>query len=149
MTTGLEGGCRNVLIAVMASLDGEMGEMRSEEIDVHLDACPRCRESVARMKAMHARLGSLTYEPAEIDLWPDIHSRILHESAPHRRERLAFALIAAVCLVWRTGQLVFDLPAPVVNGLLPLAAAMLILYWLAGDPLTINLSTPELQQERA
>ena len=148
MTTGLEAGCQKVLLAVMATLDGEEGPMSSREIDAHLDACAGCRESVARMKTVHARLASLAYDPAQIDLWPDIYSRILHDSQPHARERLAFALIAVLCLVWRTAQLVFELPAPVFNGLVPLVAAMLILHWLAGDPLAINLSTPELQQER-
>ena len=148
MTTGLEPGCRNVLIAALATLDGEEGPVSGEEVDAHLGACARCRQSLARMKAQHAGLGGLAYDSAEIDLWPGIYSRILHESQPQPREGLAFALIAVLCLVWRTGQLVFDLPAPVLNGLVPLVAAILILHWLAGDPLAINLSTPELQQER-
>jgi anti-sigma factor RsiW len=148
VTTGLEPGCRRVLIAALATLDGEQGPLSSEQTEAHLETCAHCRESLARMKAEHARLGTLAYDSAEIDLWPNIYSRILHESQPHPKEGLAFALIAVLCLVWRTGQLVFDLPAPVLNGLVPLVTAVLVLHRLAGDPLAINLSTPELQQER-
>jgi hypothetical protein len=62
---------------------------------------------------------------------------------------MAIAVIAAVCSVWRAAQLVFELPFPVLNAVIPLIAAAVIAAWLVGDPLVIKLAAPELRQERA
>ena len=65
------------------------------------------------------------------------------------RETLALALIVPAALAWRALQVSFDLPLPVWNVVVPLAAVVIVLRWLAGDPLAISVSTPELQQEGA
>ena len=62
------------------------------------------------------------------------------------RETLALALLVPAALAWRTLQVSFDLPLPVWNVVVPFAAAGIVLRWLAGDPLAISASTPELQQ---
>ena len=47
------------------------------------------------------------------------------------------------------GQLLFDLPLPVLNTIVPFTALIVITAWLIGDPFAIKLSSPELRQERA
>jgi predicted anti-sigma-YlaC factor YlaD len=133
----------------MAKLDGESVPVKGDEYDTHVAGCEECREVIAGMTRLHARLDSFGYETALSDLWPAIQGRIVRRRLPSARERLAFAVLAALVLVWRTAQLVFDVPIPVLNALVPLAVAILIGWWVAGDPLAIQSLVLEEQQERA
>lgn len=147
MTTRQDGACDEVLVAVMATLDGEEAALPAQTIDAHLQGCPRCREEVADMKAVHARLAHVDYPGPRMDLWPAINERMAERAAP--REWMALAVIAAICVAWRTGQLLFEWPMPVLNALVPLTALLLIARVFIGDPLAIKLTAPELRQERA
>jgi hypothetical protein len=140
--------CDAVLIAVMSELDRETDGPRPEWIHAHLAECPGCREAVAGMTRMHASLEHLTYDAPAADLWPAIEAR-LQPGGGSARETLALALIVPAALAWRALQVSFDLPLPVWNVVVPLFAAVIVLRWLAGDPLAISASTPELQQEGA
>ena len=141
-------GCDDVLAAVMARLDGETPALPADRIDAHLAGCAGCRAAAARMTAQQGQLAALSLAGPGVDLWPAVGRRIGHRSSP-RHGWIAFALVAAICLVWRTGQLVLDLPLPVVNTLVPLAVLVPLVRWLVGDPLAFNLTTPDLRQERA
>ena len=68
---------------------------------------------------------------------------------PGARERLGCGVLAALVVAWRTAQLVFDVPVPVLNALVPLTVAMFVGWWVAGDPLAIQSVVLEEQQERA
>jgi hypothetical protein len=90
----------------------------------------------------------MRYDGPRLDLWPDVNDRI-DAAANRRRERIAIAVIAAVCAAWRIGQLVFELPLPVLNTAIPLVTVAVITAWMIGDPLAIKMTAPELRQERA
>ena len=104
---------------------------------------------IAAMTRLHAELDSVSYDTALTDLWPAVQGRIVRRRQPGARERLGFGVLAALVLVWRTAQLVFDVPVPVLNGLVPLAVAIFVGWWVAGDPLAIQSVILEEQQERA
>ena len=40
--------------------------------------------------------------------------------------------------MWRLAQLLFDLPAPVVNSVVPLALIIIVLWRFTGDPFAIR-----------
>jgi predicted anti-sigma-YlaC factor YlaD len=140
--------CDEVLVAVMARLDGETTALAAEQIDVHLAACSQCREALVAMTSLQRRLTGLTYGGPQLDLWPEVGRRIGHEST-RTHGWVAFALVAAVCILWRTCQLLLDLPLPVLNAVVPLTLSLLLARWLVGDPLAISETTPDLRQERA
>jgi hypothetical protein len=133
----------------MAKLDGESAPVRGDEYDAHVAGCEECREVIAGMTRLHARLDALDYDGAASDLWPAVQSGILRRRRLGARERVAFGVLATLVLVWRTAQLVFDVPVPIFNALAPLAVAILIGWWVAGDPLAIQSVVLEEQQERA
>jgi hypothetical protein len=150
VTTARDERCDKVQLAAMAKLDAEFEPLRGDEDDAHVADCEQCREAIAGMTRLHARLDALSDDPAASDLWPAIHSRIVHRrSLCSARERLAFGAVAVLVLAWRTAQLVFEVPVPVLNGLVPLAVAILVGWWVAGDPLAIQSVVLEEQQERA
>jgi anti-sigma factor RsiW len=140
--------CDEVLASVMATLDGEQAPLESETIDAHLRGCAECRASAAGLAALHGRLTEMTYRGPRIDLWPAIDAG-LQADARRSRERVAFVLVAALCIGWRAAELLFELPVPVLNAVLPLVVLLVVTRWLAGDPLAIALTTAELRQERA
>lgn len=139
--------CDDVLAGVMASLDGETPAVPAAQIELHLTGCTRCREAVVAMTSLQRQLTNVTYAGPPLDLWPEVGKRIGQSTRPHGW--VAFALVAALCIAWRTGQLLLDLPLPVLNGVVPLTLSLLLARWLVGDPLAINESTPDLRQERA
>ena len=149
MTTARDQKCVTVQLAAMAKLDGESVPVKGDEYDAHVAGCEECRGVIAGMTRLHAKLDSLDYDAATSDLWPAIHRGILRRRRLGARERVAFGVLAALVLVWRTAQLVFDVPVPVLNGLAPLAVAILIGWWVTGDPLAIQSMVLEEQQERA
>jgi anti-sigma factor RsiW len=147
MTERPEDVCDEVLAALMAALDGERPPLPAGRIEAHLQACDACRAAAVDLRALHQELTDVEYDGPRVDLWPAVSAQVV-PSANARRERIAIAVIVALCLAWRTGQLLWDLPLPVVNTLVPLTALLLIGAWLVGDPLTIRM-TPDLRQERA
>ena len=92
---------------------------------------------------LQERLQSLRYPQARQDLWPAVSERIqqLDEGASVVRRLLP---IAALVIAWRALQLLFDLPLPLLHPIVPLAAAIWAVRQLAGDPLAIETSAPEL-----
>ncbi|HEY0873576.1 MAG TPA: hypothetical protein VGD94_08895 [Vicinamibacterales bacterium] len=146
--TGQSTECDQVLMAIMATLDGEQPPLSQESISAHVERCALCAAAAAELRAAHARLAAVRYDGPRVDLWPPVSDRIA-DTANRRRERIAIIVIAAVCAVWRIGQLVFELPFPVLNAAIPLVAVTLITAWMIGDPLAIQMTTPELRQERA
>ena len=79
-----------VLLSVMARRDGEAAPLGPEEVDVHLAACPACREEATADAALHARLEGV--DQTRPSLWGSPRPRLGNSS---RR----WTLIAAAVLV--------------------------------------------------
>jgi predicted anti-sigma-YlaC factor YlaD len=141
--------CNDILIAVMSGLDRETDGPRPAWIDAHLAGCPGCRDAVAGMTRTHAHLERLTYDAPAADLWPAVEARLPAGGRSAARETLMLALIVPAALAWRAVQVSFDVPLSVWSVVMPLAAVVIVLRWLARDPLAISASAPELQQEGA
>ena len=94
---------------------------------------------------LQERLQSLRYPEARQDLWPSVCERIqlVDDGGSIARRLLP---MAAVVITWRALQLLFDLPLPVLHPIVPLAAAVWAVRQLAGDPLAIETSVPELHK---
>ena len=149
MTRARDPRCDTVQLAAMAALDGESAPASDDDYDAHVAGCEECREVIAAMTRLHAELDSVRYDTAVTDLWSAIQGRIVRRRLPGARERLGFGLLAGLVLFWRSAQLLFDVPVPVLNALVPLAVAIVVGWWVAGDPLAIQSVVLEGQQERA
>ena len=149
MTTARDQKCHTVQLAAMARLDGESAPASGDEYDTHVAGCEECREVIAAMTRLHAELDSVSYDTALTDLWPAIRGRIVRRRSHGASERLGFGVLAALVLAWRTAQLVFDVPVPILNALVPLGVVILIGWWIAGDPLAIQSVVLEGEQESA
>jgi predicted anti-sigma-YlaC factor YlaD len=132
----------------MTELDGETVAEAADALtdtEQHLVLCPSCRTWLKNFESMNSQFQRLGYPSAEIDLWPTVERRISRsQTAQPVTKRLW--LIAAVVLAWRALQLFIDLPLPALHPFVPLAAAVVTLWKIAGDPLAIETFAPELQK---
>jgi len=139
--------CEQVQMAAMALLDGERANLTAADIDAHLTGCDGCRAAMAALTTLHSRLNRHDYESAEVDVWPGVRDAITSNALQSRRERQSVLGLAAVLALWRLAQLSIDLPAPVVNSVVPLALTVLVLWRVAGDPFAIQVTAHQLQRE--
>jgi predicted anti-sigma-YlaC factor YlaD len=136
--------CERVRMTLMASLDGE-SDPGSEPDRQHLSTCLLCQGWLKNLQSMTGQLQGLSYPDAHVDLWTAVEGRIRqHEQRLHLPRRLW--PIVAIVLAWRAFELFADLPIPALHPFVPLAAAVAFVWLVAGDPLAIETSAPELQK---
>jgi tetratricopeptide (TPR) repeat protein len=57
-------------------LDSELASDERARIEAHLDGCDECRMTLSDLRAVAARAAALADTPPDIDLWPDVATRI-------------------------------------------------------------------------
>jgi predicted anti-sigma-YlaC factor YlaD len=142
--------CEQVQMAAMAHLDGERADLTSEDVDAHLAGCAECRAAVAALTTLQSQLNGLddeSLDPLEVDVWPGVHSAITSDVAQAQPEPRFLLALASVLVLWRLAQLSIDLPAPVVNSVVPFALTVLVLWRVTGDPFAIQVTAHQLQRE--
>lgn len=136
--------CERVRMALMASLDGER-DAQSASDHQHLSTCSSCQRWLNDLQSMTGQLQGLSYHPAPVDLWSAVESRIRDSENSLALPRRLWP-IAATVLGWRALQLFVDLPLPELHACVPLVAMAVAVWLIAGDPLAIETSAPELEK---
>jgi hypothetical protein len=130
----------------MAAMDGETDASAADR--AHLSDCASCRQWWDGLHHLDHRLQRLTYPDRRLDLWPSLQPRI-HELGAKPDVTRRLWVIGALVLGWRVLQLLIDLPLPVLQPLVPIAAVAAALWWLVGNPLTVKTFAPELHKRGA
>jgi anti-sigma factor RsiW len=85
-------------------LDGDLADSEEAALASHLESCAACQETLAGLRRVVARAGSLEDRPPPGDLWPGVAKRI---GAGPRRRRITFSvpqlLAAGVALTVLSG----------------------------------------------
>ena len=111
-----------------AQAAGELREVEAKDLEAHLTACPRCRESAAVYRASFAALKQSRVreapEEAMRNFWPEVRRR-LPSAAPTAGDALR-GFLEQLRAGW----------VPKVGGAVSLAAALMLLLWtfFAGGP---------------
>ena len=135
-------------MAAMARLDGEPAALTPEQVDAHIAGCDACQDALAGLATLHARLNRVDYDRLDVDLWPVIHRRVAPRTSRQLlRESGAIVGLTVMLGAWRLAQLLLELPAPVVNSVVPLVLIVLVLRQLTGDPFAIRVTSHQLQRE--
>ena len=135
-------------MAAMARLDSEPAALTPEQVDAHIAGCDACQDALAGLTTLHAQLNRVDYDHLDVDLWPMIHRRVAPSTSRRvLRESGAVVGLAVVLGAWRLAQLLVELPAPVVNSVVPLVLIVLVLRQLTGDPFAIRVTSHQLQRE--
>jgi anti-sigma factor RsiW len=141
--------CDAVRMAALARLDGESASLTPEELDAHTASCGSCHAALASLAAVHAALDRVDYEHLDVDLWPAVRHGLAPDARSRKTEIGSLLGLAAAVVTWRLAQLVLDLPAPVVNSIVPLVLIVVVFRLFTGDPFAIRSSSHFLQQEGA
>ena len=136
-------------MAVWALRDGESAGIGQSEIDDHLTTCAECRAAAAGIERLGRDLSRVDYERLDTDLWPELRPALATFSRPDTVSAGAFPGLIAVLVAWRVGQLLLDLPAPVVNSIVPLACVVFVLWRFVGDPFAIYVAPHQFRQEHS
>ena len=92
----------------------------------------------------------MDYEALDVNLWSGLRPQIVLERPRQRRRRAAAILgLSSVLIAWHSARLLLDIPAPVINSVVPLAAVVVVLWRLAGDPFAVQLSLNQVEQKGA
>ena len=139
--------CDEVQMAAMAHRDGERAALTPAEVEAHLAGCAACRAEVAALSALGEPLTRLDDDAAAVDVWPGVQGAIVASEGRARRDGGIVFVLAAALALWRLAQLSLDLPAPVVNSVVPLALTVLVLWRISGDPFAIEVRSDQLKGE--
>lgn len=99
-------------------LDGELSAGEADRLELHLEGCTECRQTLSELRQVAARARTLTDAPPERDLWPAIASalgvgnaRPGRATAPHTARRFSFTLpqlvAASLALMVLSGGMVW------------------------------------------
>jgi anti-sigma factor RsiW len=144
-------GCEQMRLDIMALLDGEATWDGEEAVRVHLENCEGCRAYRRTFLSLSSRIEAVAYPSASVDLWDAVKVRIATPRRPlASNEARTLLMFGGFALAWRAGQLLLDPPfALVLSALVPLAAAAVALWKLAGNPITIEMSMSEVERRHA
>ena len=133
-------------MAETAILDGEVPATPSDVMQAHLSTCRDCQRAIPELRRLFAGLNTLEYGNVPADLWSDVRSQLPRSLFRPRRERAAIGLVFGIVVAWRVAQLALDLPLPVINSVVPLIAAVAIIWRFIPNALAIE---PRIPQEVA
>ena len=136
--------CERLRIALMASFDGESGPQSAPD-HPHLSTCASCRRWLQDLQSMTGQLQGLSYRSAPVDLWSAVEGRI-RDAEPGLDLSRQLWPIGVIVVAWRALQLFVDLPVPELHPFVPLVATAVAAWLVAGDPLAIETSAPELEK---
>jgi hypothetical protein len=136
--------CERVRMALMASLDGESDPPYDPD-QQHLSTCSSCQRWLTDLQSMTGQLRDFSYPSAQVDVWTAVEGRIRQSDRVLAVPRRLWP-IGAVVVAWRALQLFVDLPMPLLHPFVPLAATVAAVWLVAGDPLAIETSAPELEK---
>ena len=136
--------CERVRMALMAALDGESDPPYDPD-QQHLSTCSSCQRWLTDLQSMTGQLRDFSYPSARVDFWTAVEGRIRQSDRVLALPRRLWP-IGAFVVAWRALQLFVDLPLGLLHPFVPLAATVAAVWLVAGDPLAIETSAPELEK---
>jgi hypothetical protein len=133
--------CEDVLMAQMATADGEEPGISKELLAAHVAGCANCQHELEQLRALDQVLTGHTLSESDVDLWPAIENRIIKRALDWK----PFAVIGLLLVI---NKLLEMLPAHdlgIALKLLPLLIVGLLFVLIKENPFRINT---ELVMER-
>lgn len=94
--TGTHEACTNREFALAELVDGTLGRSAADELQRHLESCPRCRSALAEYRAIDARLGDALAPPLlEPGFEARLRERIAALAVPEQESRMRRTALAS------------------------------------------------------
>ena len=128
--------CESVLMAHMASSDGE-GQNLSREHLAHVESCINCQQELKQMKFVNEMIGSHTLIKPEVKLWTSISKRIGRGTRPLSNRR-PYALIGLLLVTYKFLEMLPERDLGLVFKVVPLAIVFSLFLLIKENPFRIN-----------
>ena len=132
--------CEAVLMAQMATADGEEPEISKELLTAHIAGCANCLHELKQSQALDHVLAGQTLSESHVDLWPAIENRIAR-----RLGWKPFALIGLLLVIYKLLEMLPTREPGMAFKLVPLVIVALLFVLIRENPFRINT---ELVMER-
>lgn len=129
--------CENVLLAMLAEMDGEEAGISAEQKALHIAGCADCRRDFEQLQNTDDLLKRQAPREPDADLWTAIEARIQPQPAPEKGWRI-FLVLGAFLVACKLLEM---LPAEDFGWWLRLAALVFVgalFGFLKENPFKIN-----------
>lgn len=127
--------CEDVLMAQMATADGEEPLFPREHIDAHIESCANCQQALMEANDFDQLLASHSLSDQRVDLWPAIENRIARRPALDWKP---FALVGLLLVVYKLIEMVPARDPGLVIKFVPLVILGLLFVLIRENPFRIN-----------
>ena len=134
--------CEDVLMAQMATADGEEPAFSKELLAAHVAGCANCHHELEQSQALDQMLAVHTLAEPRVDLWPSIKNRIAKRAVVGWQP---FALIGLLLITYKLLEMLPAHDPGMVFKLVPLVIVVLLFVFIKENPFRINT---ELVMER-
>lgn len=132
--------CESVCIAAMATADGYVSELSSDQVEAHLADCSDCRREVGQMRALSSLLDAQERRQRTEDVWKLVELRLADRS-PARRTSHAwhpFLLLGVLLVGYRIVEMVPERDFGFMFKLVPLLFVIGAFSYLRENPFKID-----------
>ena len=129
--------CEDVLMAQMASADGEETAFTKEQLTAHMAGCGNCQNELKQSQALDHVLASQTLAEPHVDLWPAVENRIAERTSSVRGWQ-PFALIGLLLVVYKLLEMLPTHDLGMAFKLVPLVIVILLFVFIKENPFRIN-----------
>ena len=129
--------CEDVLIAQMATADGEESGLSKELLAAHVAGCANCRQELEQSQALDQVLAGRTLAGPRVDLWPAIQNRIAKPARPVVGWQ-PFALIGLLLVTYKLLEMLPARDPGIAIKLVPLVIVALLFVLIKENPFRIN-----------
>lgn len=128
--------CEKIQLSVMALRDGEEPTVSSEQIELHLASCEKCRIQAQELKEVDQLLNRQALRVHEADVWSGVQKQI--GSTSHSVSWQPFAAIAVLLVAYKfLTMLAGETPALLLN-FVPLVLMLGLFILIKENPFRIN-----------
>ncbi len=127
--------CEDVLMAMMARLDGEGAEVSAERATLHLAECAGCRQEFEQMQVTDNLLKRQSRREQTADLWSAIEPQLKTETQPNRQP---FVFLGIFLVVYKLLELLPEDAFGLWFKLVPLVFVIALFGFLKENPFKIN-----------
>ena len=132
--------CEDVLMAQMATADGEEPAFSKELLAAHIAVCAKCHHELTQAQALDQMLASHSLSEAHVDLWPAIEKQMAK-----RLSWQPFALIGLLLIIYKLLEMLPASAPGFAFKLVPLVIFAFLFFLIRENPFRINT---ELVMER-
>jgi hypothetical protein len=132
--------CEDVLMAQMATADGEEPAFSKELLAAHIEVCANCHHELTQSQTLHQILGGYTLSEPRVNVWPVIEKRMAK-----RLSWQPFALIGLLLVIYKLLEMLPASAPGFAFKLVPLVIVALLFVLIRENPFRINT---ELVMER-